>query len=220
MKRESLSEGTSRVPRGKRKMEAASQERLSTACCHRTRIPFRGCCSRSRAGGATACSRGLNPFSAPIPKEGKRPRPAMQHMLGRNCAYPIPRTISFTFSNRVITDARLRRAPCRRGWKRSNHNFLRQSGSGMRYIYFFPQRMGPDRAVGSRVLPACVSLRNTLRWQSQEAARIYVAESSLSPFVLIKIPGLESLLLGALWHSREKELPVLIAGKFRRLRTP
>ena len=45
-------------------------------------------------------------------------------------------------------------------------------------ISSFPQRIGSDRAVGS-VLPACVSLRNTLRWQSQEAARTYVAESSL-----------------------------------------
>jgi spore cortex formation protein SpoVR/YcgB (stage V sporulation) len=66
------------------------------------------------------------------------------------------------------------------------HNFLPQGPQGTaafkrqrNAIYSFPQRIGSDRAVGSRVLPACVSLRNTLRWQSQEAARIYVAESSL-----------------------------------------
>ena len=46
-------------------------------------------------------------------------------------------------------------------------------------VYSFLQRIGSDGAVGSSVLPACVSLRNTLRWQSQEAARIYVAEASL-----------------------------------------
>ena len=62
------------------------------------------------------------------------------------------------------------------------HNFLPQGTAAFKRqrnaIYSFPQRIGSDRAVGSRVLPACVSLRNTLRWQSQEAARIYVAESS------------------------------------------
>src|ERR1700756_3457199 len=67
------------------------------------------------------------------------------------------------------------------------HNFLPQGTAAFKRqrnaIYSFPQRIGSDRAVGSRVLPACVSLRNTLRWQSQEAARIYVAESSLPYFV-------------------------------------
>jgi spore cortex formation protein SpoVR/YcgB (stage V sporulation) len=63
------------------------------------------------------------------------------------------------------------------------HNFLPQGTAAFKRqrnaIYSFPQRIGSDRAVGSRVLLACVSLRNTLRWQSQEAARIYVTESSL-----------------------------------------
>src|ERR1700745_2654175 len=70
------------------------------------------------------------------------------------------------------------------------YNFLPQGPRGTaafkpqrNAISSFPQRIGSDRAVGSRVLPACVSLRNTLRRQSQKAARIYVAESALSYFV-------------------------------------
>jgi hypothetical protein len=85
----------------------------------------------------------------------------------------------------VTETLRVMRAIRRQGTRYSSsecHNFLPQGTAAFKRqrnaIYSFPQRIGSDRAVGSRVLPACVSLRNTLRWQSQEAARIYVAESS------------------------------------------
>jgi hypothetical protein len=83
----------------------------------------------------------------------------------------------------VTETLRVMRAIRRQGTRYSSsecHNFLPQGTAAFKRQrrYSFPQRIGSDRAVGSRVVPACVSLRNTLRWQSQEAARIYVAESS------------------------------------------
>src|SRR5690348_13032753 len=101
-------------------------------------------------------------------------RDAAQEEAARQIA-PGCRTIRSGFWNTL-------RPPRHSPAKTPFHNFLPQGTAAFKRqrnaIYSFPQRIGSDRAVGSRVLPACVSLRNTLRWQSQEAARIYVAESS------------------------------------------